>query len=116
MDSIKLDIDTWDIALTAGGSIAVVSSTERVAQDVSTYVRTWQGECWYDTDAGIPYLNRELATLPPAELVRERARRRALEVPNVLTATVTLTDFAERVLTGNIHVTTDDGDSVDVGI
>lgn len=115
MDSIRLSAD-WDLDLTSGGNLPTVSGAERVAQDVACYVRTWQGECWYQAEDGIPYLVDELATLPPKELVIERAMERALEVPNVLTAEVTLTEFADRVLKGDIQVTTDDGETVNVNI
>ena len=103
MNSLRLSSD-WDITLTPGGDLDVVTDPERVPQDVSTYVRTFQGECWYAQDDGIPYLDGELARLPPAGLVTERARRRAMEVPGVALAEVTLTRFEQRVLHGEIAV------------
>ena len=105
MDSLRLSTDAWDLTLDAGGSLDVVSDPLRIPQDVACYCRTFTGECWYDDKDGIPYLDRELAHLPPAELVTERARRRSLEVPGVASASVSLTDFAERVLRGRIDVT-----------
>lgn len=107
MNSLRLTW-AWDLALTPGGNLDIVSGERRVAQDVACYVRTWRGECWYQAEDGIPYLVNELATLPPKELVIERAEERAKEVPNVLTAECTLTEFADRVLKGDIQVTTDD--------
>ena len=104
MDSLQLST-SWDLTLTPGGSLAVVTDPQRIPQDVATYCRTFAGECWYAEEDGIPYLDGELAHLPPAELVTERARRRALEVPGVATASVSLTDFAERVVKGRIDVT-----------
>ena len=104
MDSLQLS-QTWDLALTPGGSLAVVTDPQRIPQDVATYCRTFTGECWYAVGDGIPYLDGELAHLPPAELVTERARRRALEVPGVASVSVRLTDFAARVLQGRIDVT-----------
>ena len=106
----------WDLALTPGGSLATVDGTARIEQDVSTYERVFQGEQWYNTAAGVPYLDREIASLPPIELVRERARRRALEVPGVAEAIVELDALDQRVLTGRIKVTTSDGESVNVTI
>lgn len=106
----------WDLALTPGGNLATVDGTARIEQDVSTYERVFQGEQWYNTAAGVPYLDREIASLPPIELVRERARRRALEVPGVAEANVELDALDQRVLTGRIKVTTSDGESVNVTI
>lgn len=104
MNSLQLS-STWDLTLTPGGSLAVVTDPRRIPQDVATYCRMFTGECWYAEEDGIPYLNGELAHLPPAELVTERARRRALEVPGVASVSVSLTDFAARVLRGRINVT-----------
>ena len=106
----------WDLALTPGGNLATVDGTARIEQDVSTYERVFQGEQWYNTAAGVPYLDREIASLPPIELVRERARRRALEVLGVAEASVELDALDQRVLTGRIKVTTSDGESVNVTI
>ena len=115
MDSLALS-DTWDLTLTAGGNLAVTSGLARVAQDVACYERTFQGEPWYASEDGVPYLVNELGSLPPAELVRERAVRRALEVPGVAAASVELTEFAARVLRGRIRVTVDGGGTADVTI
>ena len=104
MNSLKLS-SKWDLILTPGGSLAVVTDPQRIPQDVATYCRTFTGECWYAVGDGIPYLDGELTHLPPAELVTERARRRALEVSGVASASVSLTDFDARVLQGRIDVT-----------
>lgn len=113
MDSLKLS-EEWDLCLTVGGNLAVVSGRERVAQDVACYERTFYGEPWYASEDGVPYLDRELADLPPRELVIARANERALEVPGVATAETELTEFAKRVLHGEIKVTTSDGEAVNV--
>ena len=105
MNSLALS-DVWDLTLTPGGNLAVISDAARVAQ----------GEGWYDGEAGVPYLLRELAALPPAELVRARADRRALEVPGVAAVQTTLTAFAARILEGSIRVTTTNGEEVDVAL
>lgn len=115
MNSLALS-ESWDLALSPGGNLAVVSGVARVAQDVASYERVFQGEGWYDGEAGVPYLQRELAALPPAELVRARANRRALEVPGVAAARTTLTGFASRVLEGSIHVTTTNGEEADIAL
>lgn len=115
MNSLALS-GTWDLTLTPGGNLAVVGGVARVAQDVASYERVFQGEGWYDGEAGVPYLQRELAALPPAELVRARADRRALEVPGVGKVVTTLTGFAARVLEGTIRVTTTNGEEVDIAL
>ncbi len=115
MNSLALS-DEWDLTLSPGGNLTTVSGVPRIVQDVASYERVFQGEGWYDGEAGVPYLQRELAALPPAELVRARANRRALEVPGVAAAKTTLTGFAARVLEGTIRVITTNGEEVDIAL
>ena len=106
----------WDITLDAAGNLAVASGAARIAQDVACYERTFYGEPWFATQDGVPYLQNELAELPPLELVRERANRRALEVPDVAEAATVLTTLEDRVLHGVIYVTDATGEAVNVAI
>lgn len=115
MDSLALSTD-WDLSLTPGGNMAVVSGAERIAQDVACYERTFQGEPWYTVEDGVPYLQGELASLPPAELVTERANRRAMQVPGVVAARTTLTALDKRELRGTIEVTTEGGEQINVAV
>lgn len=108
--------DNWDIRLDGSGGLAVCDGAERVAQDVACYERTFQGEPYFAATEGVPYLNRELAELPPPELVRERANSRAMEVPDVADAETVLTEFSQRELRGVIYVTSDTGETVNVSI
>ena len=110
MDSLALSGE-WDLTLTPGGNLDVVSGAERIAQDVACYERTFYGEPWYAAEDGVPYLVNELGSLPPAELVR-----RAMQVPGVAAATVELTEFAARTLHGRIRVTTDEGEDLNVAV
>jgi len=117
MTTISLQLtDGWDISLDSSGGLAMAEGAERMAQDVACYERTFQGEPYFAITEGVPYLNRELAELPPPELVRERANRRALEVPQVAEAETVLTEFTGRELRGVIYVTSDTGETVNVSI
>ena len=115
MNSLLLSED-WDLTLTVGGNLAVISGTGRIVQDVASYERVFLGEGWYDQDAGIPYLMRELAALPPAELVTARANRRGLEVPGVAAINTVLTEFRKRTLHGIIRVKTAEGAEAEIVI
>lgn len=115
MDSLRLGGD-WDLCLTVGGNLAMVTGRESVAQDVACYERTFYGEPWYASEDGVPYLDRELADLPPRELVIARANERALQVPDVATAETELTEFSKRVLHGEIRVTTTEGEHINVSL
>lgn len=57
MKSLLLDRSTWDFCLDAEGNIATCSEPYSVLQDVATALRTWAGECWYDTTLGLPFIS-----------------------------------------------------------
>lgn len=108
--------DSWDIQLDSSGDLAMTEGAQRIAQDVACYEKTFYGEPYFAAQEGVPYLQRELAELPPPELVRERANARALEVPDVAEAETVLTEFTGRVLTGVIYVTSTEGEEIDVAV
>ena len=113
MKSLQLS-EKWDIALGRNGGLAVVDGIARIAQDVACYERTFQGEPYFATQEGVPYLQRELGHLPPLELVQERANARALEVPGVSEAQTVLTEFSGRTVTGTIYVLSDQDEVANV--
>ena len=115
MTSLKLS-ESWDLALTEDGSLTVVTGLDRVAQDVASYERVFRGEGYYDSVSGVPYLLRELGTLPPQELVITRANDRAKQVPGVKSSETELLEFTNRVLSGRIKVRTDGGEVVTVAL
>lgn len=113
MKSLQLT-QNWDITLGPNGGLAVVDGIARIAQDVACYERTFQGEPYYATQEGLPYLQRELGYLPPLELVQERSNARALEVPGVAEAQTVLTEFSGRTLSGTIYVLSDQDEVANV--
>ena len=78
---------------------------------VASAVRTFIGECLYDTSQGIPYFSDVLGKLPSSGFVRQKIIDAALTVPEVTAATVVFVDFAGRGLTGQIQVTDSDGNT-----
>lgn len=54
MKTLLLDRATWDLAVDAQGNIAVADVPYATAQDVSSAVREFRGECWYNTALGLP--------------------------------------------------------------
>lgn len=113
MKSLQLT-QNWDITLGSNGGLAVVDGITRIAQDVACYERTFQGEPYFATQEGVPYLQRELGHLPPLELVQERANARALEVPGVAEAQTVLTEFSGRTLSGTIYILSDQDEVANV--
>lgn len=115
MKSLKLT-DEWRLTLNSAGNLATVDGTPRVAQDVASYERTFRAEPIYAVDRGVPYFSRELANLPQNELVIARANAAALEVPGVATVQTVLGTLEGRTLTGDIRVTTTDGEVINVSV
>lgn len=108
-NTLLLDQSAWDLVLDAYGNIALAGAPYSIAQDVASAVRTFLGECWYDTTQGLPYWAQILGKYPPLSFVRQCVIIAALSVPNVVSATVSFTGFQKRVLTGQIQITDTDG-------
>jgi hypothetical protein len=105
MRTLLLDRTAWDLVLDASGNIASGTDPYQIAQDVATAVRTFQGECWYDTTKGIPYFQQILGQWPPLATVRAYVEKTALTVPGVAKAQCTFVTLSERALTGEIQIT-----------
>lgn len=78
MDTLLLDVSTWDLVLDANGNIAVASAPYSLAQDVASAIRTFLGEVWYDTTQGVPYWQQILGKAPPISLFQEYMVQAAL--------------------------------------
>ncbi|HFT8008547.1 TPA: hypothetical protein ACU9T0_006591 [Burkholderia cenocepacia] len=109
MDTLLLDQQTWDLCLDAYGNIAVASSPYATAQDVASAVRTFRGECWYDTSVGVPYWQDILGKRPPLPLIKKDIVTEARRVKGVQSAQCFITSMKDRVVTGQVQVATADG-------
>nr|WP_234480868.1 hypothetical protein [Paraburkholderia aspalathi] len=100
-----LDRTAWDLVLDANDDIACASDPYQIAQDVASAVRTFRGECFYDTTLGLPYWQNILGQLPPASFIQSEIVQAALTVPNVVSATVVSLALNDRTFSGEIDVT-----------
>jgi hypothetical protein len=105
MRSLLLDTVTWDLCQDTSGNIAVASNPYAMAQDAATAIRTWQGDVYYDTTAGIPYRDQILGQQVPLSLVRSYIEAAALTVPGVVQAQAFFTRFEGRRLSGQVQIT-----------
>ena len=105
MRTLLLDRTAWDLCLDANGDIACASEPYQIAQDVASAIRTFRGECWYQTMLGLPYWQNILGALPPASFIQSEIVNAALTVPNVSAATVTALALDNRQLSGQVEVT-----------
>ncbi|WP_321905116.1 hypothetical protein [Paraburkholderia tropica] len=109
--TLYLNPDTWDLALDASGNIAVATEPYALAQDAASAIRTFKGECWYDTTQGLPYWQQILGHYPALSLVRSKMVTAAENITNVASATVYFTGFTDRQLQGQVQVTDSSGDT-----
>lgn len=108
-NTLALDQTAWDLVLDAAGNIALASAPYAIAQDVASAVRTFAGECWYDTTKGVPYWGGILDERPSPQFVKQALTNAAKSVADVAEAQTVLTSYSERVLTGQVQVIDTDG-------
>lgn len=113
--TLLLDRTTWDLAVDASGNIAMASAPYATAQDISSAVRVFQGECWYNTALGLPYLNKILGRNQSVSVFRSNVEQVAATVPEVASVKCVLSRMnASRQLSGVILFTTDSGSTSSV--
>lgn len=115
-NTLLLDVDTWDIVFDASGNLAVATPPYAVAQDVSSAIRAFKGEVYYDKTLGVDY-GQILGKQPPLSLVLTDMQNAALSVPSVTDAVATIQNFNNqtRVAVGQVMFTDSDGNVQVVG-
>ena len=105
MNTLLLDVSTWDLCLDASRNIAVAQAPYALAQDVASAIKTFLGEVYFNTTIGVPYFAKILGQSPPVAVVKEQLIAAALTVPGVVSATVVLQafDVATRTVTGQVN-------------
>ena len=113
--TLLLDQAAWDLVLDTSGNIALAGAPYSVAQDVASAVRTYLGECWFDTTQGMPYWQQILGHYPPLSFVRQKIIDVAMSVPNVVAVDVFFTSYSGRQLVGQIQIIDSDGNTNNIG-
>ncbi|MFT9441022.1 MAG: hypothetical protein ABF593_04585 [Acetobacter papayae] len=115
MNTLLLDRTTWDLLLDAGGNIAVASDAYAIGQDISSAVRVFQGECWYDTTSGLPYLQNILGRDQSLSVFQSQVEQVATAVPGVAEAQCIVGSInRNRILSGAVLFTTTSGTTSNV--
>jgi hypothetical protein len=109
MRTVFLNPDTWDLVIDRSGNIAVAADPYSQAQDAASAIKTFQGECYFNTALGIPYWQRVLGKFPPAALMKSYFVRAALTVPGVLKARCFLASVENRTVRGQVQITNSAG-------
>lgn len=103
--TLYLDPQKWDLELDSAGNIAAAEAPYQLAQDAASAIRTFLGECYYDTTIGVPYWSQILGHWPPMELVKSQIAAAAMTVPGVIAAKVYIASLKDRKISGQVHIT-----------
>lgn len=104
MQTLLLDTEKWDLAVDLSGNIAVASNPYSLAQDAASAIKTFSGECWYNTALGVNYWGSVLGQFPPLSLLKADFINAALTVPEVTSAVAYIGDITDRTVTGQVQV------------
>ena len=103
--TLLLDTVAWDLVLDANVNIAVAAEPYSLAQDAASAIRTFAGECFWDTTVGVPYLTQIFGqSPPPLTQIKQDVINAALTVPDVASAQVFISGITKRVLSGQVQV------------
>jgi hypothetical protein len=118
MNTILLDVGTWDLTLDAFGNIALATPPYAIAQDVASACRAVLDEVYYDTTLGVDYFGKLFGMTPPAAVFQEQFVTQAELVPEVVTATCIIESYsaATREATGQVLFTDSNGNQQTVSI
>jgi hypothetical protein len=108
-NTIYLDPTTWDLAIDVDGNIAMAQSPYALAQDAASAIKTFLGECWYDTTIGVPYWEQILGKRPTIPLLKQRITAAALTVPGVVSATTYISSVSGRTVSGQVQISDTSG-------
>jgi len=103
--TLLLDTDEWDLVLDAAGNIAVAAEPYSLAQDAASAIKTYQGECYWDTTLGVPWLSQVFGKSPSLSMLKELFTTAALTVPDVGSAQCFIVAAGSRSISGQVQVT-----------
>jgi hypothetical protein len=110
MQTMLLDVSTWDLVVDIDGNVAVASDPYSQAQDAASAIRTFQGEVYYDTSLGVPYWPKVLGLAPSLAELKNLFNVAALAVPDVVTAQSFINAIGnDRTVRGQVQTTNSSG-------
>lgn len=109
--TLLLDQQAWDLVLDAAGNIAVASEPYSLAQDAASAIKTFLGECYWDTLLGVPLRQDILGHNPAPALMKAAFVTAARTVEDVAAAQCFLSEVSARSVAGQVQVTGANGQS-----
>ena len=112
MNSLQLDAN-MDLLIT-NGSLTVATGDYAVAQNVATALMAFQGEVWYDTSFGMPYLQNIFGGRAPSlAFIKGKIISVAESITDVGSAVVFLLGpGSNRTLGGQVQLTNSAGETI----
>ena len=104
----------WDLMVDGNNNIAVVSGPYALAQDVASAIQTFQGEVYYDTTQGLPYLSDVMGQPYAPSILQPALNAAAPSVPGVLAAKTNISTFVNRRASGVIDITDATGEALGI--
>lgn len=102
--TLLLDPTSWDLTVDTNGNSALAPQPYALAQDAASAIKTFLGECWWDTTVGVPWLQQVFGKPLNLALLKQQLVNAALTVPGVASAVVYISSFSNRSLTGQVQV------------
>jgi hypothetical protein len=103
--TLLLDTDNWDLIVDANGNIALATEPYSLAQDAASAIKTFLGECYWDTTVGVPWKQQILGQTPTLALLKAQLEAAAETVPDVVKAQVFISSLTARAVSGQVQVT-----------
>jgi hypothetical protein len=107
MNTMLLDVGTWDLTLDASGNMALAQEPYALAQDAASACRAVLGEVYYDDTLGVDYFGKFFGQTPPPAIFQEQFVSQTLLVPDIVAATCVIESYsaANRETIGQIVFT-----------
>jgi len=104
MNTLLLNPSNWDMLIDSNGNIAMAQEPYANAQDVTSALKLFAGELYYDTSKGVPYFASILGQVVPPQFIMSKFELAALTVPDIISAKATIEVGADRVAVGTVQV------------
>ena len=108
--------DDWDLHVTPGGNLPVVTGDYATAQNVANAFRLFTQDAWFFPERGIPHFLLELRAHPRINVLRARLQKAALAVEHVTKCEINLMSAEGRDLSGYAALTLDSGAEANVSL
>lgn len=106
-DSLYLNPETWDLQLDNQGNIAYCKPPYATAQTVANAIKLFDGELYYNTNAGIPYFNDILGRPHSYSLYKHYIIDACKRVESVSNVELVINKFKNNILSGAVTFETD---------